>query len=72
MIQISGYIQGLITSPTNLKNNDKKIQRRDLAVLKDLSNNNNMIITPSDKGNGAVIVDTTQYNNELTKLSDNT
>ena len=60
-------MQVLITAITNANTNDPTLPRRYTAALKALLKNN-VIITPSDKSEGVVIIDLTQYNNKPTEL----
>ena len=67
-----GFIQGILIS--NYKQNpDPIIPKRYIDALKNLSKNNNIRITPSDKGGAIVIMNTVDYISKMqTLLSDST
>ena len=48
----------------DIKTDDYALPRRQIAALRGLSMNNNITVTPSDKGAGVFITDSTHYNNK--------
>ena len=59
------FIERLIASTTNNNTDQRTLCRRHLAALRALSKNNNIIITPSDKGGCVFIMNSTEYNNKI-------
>ena len=56
-----------ITVTSNVNINDPTFRRRHSSVC-GLTKNNNVIITPSDKGGGIFVMGSSQYNNRSTEL----
>ena len=68
-IYIYIYICNLITATTNINTDNNDLPKRHVAVLRVLSWNNNIIVTP-DKGEGVVFMDSTHCNNKIIELFD--
>ena len=67
-----GFLQGIIAASTNCHSDELTLPNRYITALKSLSSNHNIVISPSDKGGGVVIMDSTVYNqNIMDLLSDN-
>ena len=64
-----GFVQGIITASTNCQTDELTLPRRYLAALQTLSSNHNIIILPSDKGGGGMVM-ASVYNQKLTDLLD--
>ena len=64
---IKGYIQGIITCTTT-QENQLTIPRRYITALKNLSKDESIIISPSDKGGGVVILNTIDYDEKMKSL----
>ena len=62
------FIQGTIAASTNCQTDKQILPRRYLAALKTLFSNKNIIILPSDKGDGVVMESSVQ---KLMDLLDN-
>ena len=65
-----GFLQGIIAASTNCHSDELTLPNRYITVLKPLSSNHNVVISPSDKGWGVVIMDSTVYNQKLMYLFD--
>jgi len=63
-----GFVQGLITASTTCDNDDPVLPQRYITALKSLSNNQEILITSSDKGGGIVIMNSSQYNDKMLEL----
>ena len=57
-----GFLQGIIAASTNCHSDELTLLKRYITALKSLSSNHNIVISPSDKGGGVVIMDSTVYN----------
>ena len=53
------FILGLNAVTTGINTDDYALPRRHIVVLRNLSRNDNIMITPSDKGGGDFIMDIT-------------
>ena len=49
---------------------NSNISKTERQALKSLQDDNSIIILPADKGNATVVMDTVEYSNELTDLTD--
>ena len=68
-----GFLQDIITASTYYHSDELTLPNRYTTALRTLSSNHNIVISPSDKGGGVVIMDSTVYNQELmVLLGDNT
>ena len=56
------FVQGIIVASTNCQTDDPPLPKRYTAALKYLSSDHNITISPSDKGGGVVIMDSSVYN----------
>ena len=56
-----------IAASTNCQNDEHILPRRNLAALKTLFSNHNIIISPFDKG-GDVVMDSTVYSQKILDL----
>ena len=63
-----GFLQGIIAASTNCHSDELTLPNRYITALNSLSSNHNIIISPSDKGGGVVIMDSTVYNQKLMDL----
>ena len=57
-----GFLQGIIAASTNCHSDELTLPNRYITALKSVSSNHNIVISPSDKDGGLVIVDSTAYN----------
>ena len=64
------FLQGIITASTNCHSDEPTLPKRYITALKSLSSNHNIVISPSDKGGGVVIMDSAVYNQKLMDLLD--
>ena len=60
-----GFLQGIIAASTNCHSDELTLPNRNITALKSLSSNPNIFISPSDKGGGVGIMDSTDYNQKL-------
>ena len=65
-----GFEQDIIATSTNCHTDEQTLPRRYIPALKSLSSNHNIIISHSDKGGGAVVMDSSVYNQKLMDLLD--
>ena len=65
-----GFSQGIIAASTNCHSDELPLPKRYITALKSLSSHHNIVISPSDKGGGIVIMDSTVYNQKLLDLLD--
>ena len=64
-----GFKQGLVTCLTALADSKRpSLPRRYLRALQDLSRDRSIVITPSDKGGGVVILDKSSYDLKMLDL----
>ena len=68
-----GFKQGFTTCLSALAGSSRPvIPRRYLVALRDLARNSDIVISPSDKGGGVIILDRTTYESKMNELlSDN-
>ena len=59
---IPPYLQGIIAASTNCHSDEPTLPKIYITALKSLSSNHNIVISPSDKGGGVVIMNSTVYN----------
>ena len=59
------FLQNIIAASTNYHSDELTRPNRYITALKSLSSNRNIIIAPSDKGGGVVIMDSMVYNQKL-------
>ena len=62
-----GYVQGIIIATTQTLP-ETTIPKRFIIALNKLSKNKDLIITPSDKGGGVVLMDRTTYTSKMNSL----
>ena len=62
-----GFIQGIIAAMIT-QNDEPTIPRRYIIALKNLAKNRDIVISPSDKGSGIVIMDTIQCNDKMLNI----
>ena len=65
-----GFIQGIIATSTNCHSDELTIPNRYITALKSLSSIH-IVISPSDKDGGVVIIDSTVYYQKLMDLTTN-
>ena len=65
-----GFLQCIIAASTNCHSDEPTLPKRYITALKSLSSNHNIVISPSDKGGGVVIMDSMVYNQKLMDLLD--
>ena len=63
-----GFLQGIIAASINYLCSELTLPDRYITALKSLSYNHNIVISPSEKGGGVVIMDSTDYNQKLMDL----
>ena len=63
-----GFLQGIIAASINCHSDELTLPNRCITALKSLSSNHNIVISPSDKSGGVVIMDSTVYNQKLMDL----
>ena len=57
-----GFIEGIIAASTKCHSDDLPLPNRYITALKSLSSNHNIVISPSDKSGGVVIMYSMVYN----------
>ena len=63
-----GFLQGIIAAFINYHSDELTQPNRYITALKSLSSNHNIVISPSDKVGGIVIIDSMVYNQKLMDL----